>query len=154
MLARGAANGAGLGSDGAFFPRSNLSMFDWRWMATVPVPGVPVPAGGPTGGQGWRIWVGDVDAGLFLKLKGSDVSWNRQNGGTDLNPQTWANAGQGGIRVSFPAIINAYTGTHTLNQTTSMLFNFSMMATPTKGDYISSAEGKQEHYVKSRHFHW
>ena len=70
------ACGAGLASDGAFFPYSNLSKMAWKW--TDSAPGFNPIAGGPvTGGSGFRVWAGDVEAGLHLKLKGADPGWNR-----------------------------------------------------------------------------
>ena len=67
------AVGAGMGSDGGYFPTSNLSELDWRWSAAD---SERVSVGGGVG-AGWRVWLGDVDAGLYLKLKGREVAWNR-----------------------------------------------------------------------------
>lgn len=152
------ANGAGFGSDGGYFPTANVSKLDWKWAAPIKPGGPPVPAGGPVGGSGWRVWLGDVDAGLFLKLKGADLSWNRNNGGVD-DPESWSNGGKGGIRVNKYATITAYTGLRTTRAdrsnsgSSAMLFNFSLLATPVKGDYTSTATSKREHYVESRHYH-
>ena len=94
------ANGAGLASDGAFFPYSNLSELAWKWADSAA--GFNPIAGGPvTGGAGFRLWAGDVEAGLHLKLKGSDHGWNRPNGdpfgakqtadAAALTPPPWQN---------------------------------------------------------------
>ena len=92
------AVGAGFGDNGALFPASNTSVMHWRW-GTPTSPSNPGPAGNPSAPAGWRVWMGDVDAGLFLKLKGGDLSWNRARGGS-TPPASWANAGLGGINVS------------------------------------------------------
>ena len=99
------AVGAGLGDDGAYFPYHNLSEIAWRWTAQAQ-PGQQPVAGGPvTGGSGFRVWLGDVTAGLHLKLKGSDPGWNRPNGDPNAPGQaspgeqpfpTWANGNRGG----------------------------------------------------------
>jgi hypothetical protein len=146
------ANGAGMGSDGGFFPATNTSKLNWRWEQPPHRPGVPVPTGGPTGGNGWRVWLGDVDAGLFLKLKGAGLGWNRAQGDPAI-PASWSNGGRGGIQVTAEALIKASTGSQTITQGETMLFNFSLLATPVKGDYTSSPAGKAEHYTASRHYH-
>ena len=74
------AVGAGMGSDGGYFPRTDLAKLDWRWPTSAPDPKNSHPPGARArgqGGSGWRVWLGDVDAGIFLKLKGRGVAWNR-----------------------------------------------------------------------------
>lgn len=143
------AVGAGMGDDGGYCNRSALH---WQWNQSFPY-NKHVPAGGPVGPKGWRVWVGDVDAGLWLKLKGQTLDWNRGGGG-QVAPESWSNGGQGGIRVlgvdGEPATIEAFTGRAVPRR---MLFNFSLTATPVKGAYTSTVKGKYEHYVETRHFH-
>ena len=122
------AFGAGMGDDGAYFPYSNLSKLAWRW-TTLAKPGQPpVNAGGPpTGGSGFRLWAGDVHAGLHIKLKGKDEGWNRPTGdpmaGGKKKPAhpepfpTWANGNSGGWKTQVGAEsvqLIAYTGNHTI----------------------------------------
>ena len=96
------------------------------------------------------------------------MSWNRNQGGTQ-DPDSWSNNGKGGITVSSAATIKAYTGIRKVGESTqvnrnananentdasgAMLFNFSLLATPVKGDYTTTAASKREHYVESRHYH-
>ena len=163
------ACGAGLASDGAFFPYSNLSKLAWKW--TDSAPGFNPIAGGPvTGGTGFRVWAGDVDAGLHLKLKGSDPGWDRPSGdpfGTDSKqkkggggtPPAWQNGNLGGWRAVTDAASDtvqlvAYTGKMTLQPSQPpLLYNFSLMATPTKGGYLHTLKAKREHYHQFRHYH-
>ena len=166
------ACGAGLASDGAFFPYSNLSKLAWKW--TDSAPGFNPIAGGPvTGGSGFRVWAGDVEAGLHLKLKGADPGWNRPNGdafGPDsrqkrtaadaaLAPPAWQNGNLGGWEAGLPSddtvALVAYAGKRTLEagEASALLFNFSLIATPTKGAYLHTETAKREHYRQFRHYH-
>jgi len=115
---------------------------------------------------GWRFWAGDVNAGLFVKLKGTDLDWNRGQGGS-ISPVSWSNAGKGGIKVTEhgpnatlgtsrghgSVEFEAFSGARSLAPGASVTFNFSLLATPVKGDYQHTDEGKREHYVESRHYH-
>ena len=141
------AVGGGFGSDGNWFPKKNASLLNWSW--------------GESGTQGWRVWVGDVDVGLYLKLKGEEDEWNSANPTEVPLPRSWAglNGDSGGIRVDVAdnapesILISVFTGPVRPQQTLPLLFNFSLVATPTKGDYTHSQEGKREHYQLSRHYH-
>jgi hypothetical protein len=140
------AVGGGFGGDGNWFPKKNASLLNWSW--------------GESDAQGWRIWVGDVDAGLYLKLKGEEDEWNSANPTEAPLPRSWAglNGYSGGIRVDVAdnapesILLSAFTGP-VRSQTLPLQFNFSLVATPTKGDYTHSQEGKREHYQLSRHYH-
>lgn len=110
---------------------------------------------------GWRFWAGDVDAGLFVKLKGTELDWNSGEGGA-VAPASWSNAGKGGIKVTedgpnatsdTSVEFEAFSGARSLAPGASVTFNFSLLATPVKGDYQHTDEGKREHYVESRHYH-
>jgi hypothetical protein len=162
------AFGAGMGDDGGYFPYSNLSKLAWRWSDLAQPGQPPVKAGGPvTGGHGFRIWAGDVEAGLHIKLKGSDEGWNRPSGDpfgvskkggpTSPNPfPTWANGNLGGWMATAggdTTELVAFTGNRTLQAGAPLLFNFSLMATPVKGAYLHSETGKREHYEQFRHYH-
>lgn len=139
------AIGAGFGDNGDFFPWERVSDLNWQW------------GNRKNSKFGWRMWVGDVDAGLFIKLKGSDKSWNRAEGGLD---PSWSNNGLGGINVTIgkssrskTVNINAYTGFRLIKANQPITFNFSFVITPVKGDYQHTLEGKTEHYKNTRHFH-
>ena len=79
------AVGSGMGGDGGYFPTSNLSKLDWRWPAPESAEhhddisrNGGVSFGVHAGvGAGWRVWLGDANAGVYLKLKGREVAWNR-----------------------------------------------------------------------------
>lgn len=161
------AIGAGLGDDGAYFPYHNLSKIAWRWTAQAE-PGQQPVAGGPvTGGNGFRVWLGDVTAGMHLKLKGRDPGWNRPNGDPNAPGQaspgetpfpTWANGNRGGWSASVDnststVSMTGYTGKRSILAGETLLFNFSIMPTPTKGAYLTSLKAKEEHYHQFRHYH-
>ena len=148
------ASGAGLGGYGSFYPK-NLSTMAWSWAAPATPPGTPVPAGGPHSAQGWRVFMGDVDAGMYVKLKGEAAAWDTTRGTDTERPVSWANNGTGGIRVTPPATIHAFTGPRRVVKGVAgrLVFNVSLIPTPVKGDYTGTLEGKQEHYLHTRHYH-
>ena len=177
------ADGAGLGDMGGRFPSEAPGTMDWKW-ATPGQPTPHTPAGGPPSAHGWRTWLGDVDAGLYLKLKGMDKSWNRGNGADDPSTAAWSNGGKGGVTFEVVAggdqggddmsgtssdngnsngsgsgsgsgtvRVTAFTSALTLHRGTSITFNVTILATPVKGDYQHTPEGKREHYKTFRHWH-
>lgn len=144
------AVGGGFGSDGDWYPAQNASLLNWSWSHYATT-------------RGWRLWIGDVDAGLYLKLKGKEDEWNSANPTEAPLPISWAgsNGRSGGIRVASAddsstdtgsVLVTAFTGP-VRAQDMPLVFNFSLVATPTKGDYTHSYEGKREHYQRSRHYH-
>lgn len=161
------AIGAGLGDNGAYFPYHNLSKIAWKWTAHAQAGQQPVAGGPVTGGTGFRVWLGDVAAGLHLKLKGSDPGWNRPNGDPNAPGQaspgeqpfpTWANGNRGGWAAAVDnstrtVSMMGYTGRRAIRAGEPLLFNFSITPTPVKGAYLTSLEGKEEHYHQFRHYH-
>jgi hypothetical protein len=139
------AVGGGFGDDGDFFPK-NCTALDWSWRRFNHDTLAP---------SGWRLWVGDVDAGVFLKLKGAEDAWNEANPGGASIPSSWAGGSgmNGGIRISRSeqrqpgplqsrqVQIEAFSGPVELRRDAPpLLFNFSLVVTPTKGDYVHSDE--------------
>jgi hypothetical protein len=153
------AIGAGMESDGGAFPYANISKMEWRW-TNAAGPGQQPVAGGPvTGKDGFQVWAGDADAGLFVKLKGAGSKWNCPTGEMERGSgvESWANGNRGGWSASVNSdgsIVQliAAAGNRTLSAG-SLLFNFSMVPTPTKGAYTTTTKAKHEHYTLWRHFH-
>ena len=135
---------------------------NWSWRdfaKTVPDP--HAPAGDPVSPAGWRIWLGDVDAGLFLKFKGSESSWNEAapRSASITPPSSWAgeNLTSGSLNISqigeSVQILATSGSSLDLKKSAPLVFNFTFHVTPVKGDYTYSSEGRYEHYVSTRHFH-
>mmetsp|Transcript_7851 Transcript_7851/g.27432 ORF Transcript_7851/g.27432 Transcript_7851/m.27432 type:complete len:667 (-) Transcript_7851:588-2588(-) len=173
------AVGGGLGDDGEAL--ANAQRLDWRWK-NVPGADSRNPSGSPSVQGGWRLWVGDVDAGLFVKLKGADAAWDQAAGSKDLRFNPWAaGAGAGGYTatrrpgqrdngpraswapaarvqkaagVDLTAFVDDadYFASY-LGADGSLAFNFSMLPTPVKGAYTSTRAAKREHYAEARHYH-
>jgi len=164
------ANGGGLADNGGWFPTENPSLMNWSWKDFNRKTYDPnTPAGGPPEPSGWRMWLGDVDAGIFLKLKGDSVAWNEASpraGSRGFEPPlSWAgqDGSSGSLNVSSSASsispssssirVEARSGPIQVLSGDGLRFNFTLMATPTKGDWTHTAEGKRGHYLYSRHYH-
>lgn len=137
------ANGGGFSDNGDFFPSSDPSKLNWSWRdfdSTVPDPNAP--AGDPVSAAGWRLWLGDVNAGLFLKFKGVESGWNEAapRSGSVSAPSSWAgeNFTSGSINVSLTnnhvVEVMATSGSSLeLEQFVPLVFNFTFHITPVKG---------------------
>ena len=78
-------------------------------------------------------------------------------GGIVLNPPAWQNGNLGGWEAALPAggdtvQLVAYAGKRSLVAGGALLFNFSAMATPTKGNYLHTETAKREHVSSQRRF--
>jgi len=85
------------------------------------------------------LWVGDVNAGLQLKLKSDNYSRPLVNiyySKKPLNmPPSWFNEGKGGCTVTDEegcALIRAYSGERVLRAGETLRFDFSLLITPLK----------------------
>ena len=153
------ANGGGYSDNGGYFPApGNESSLDWSWKDfNSKTPDPHAPAGDPVSPAGWRLWLGDVDAGLFLKLKGSELAWNSASpnpASVPDPPRSWSGAsGKSGtikVRKDEPSNIVSVAANTGPTAATPLVFNFSILATPVKGDYTHTAAGRREHYEKTR----
>ena len=132
------------------FTSSSHRMVVRDFAKTVPDPNAPVTIRFSC----WmENWFGDVDAGLFLKFKGSESSWNEAAPSSESvrPPSSWAGANltSGSLNISQigeNVQILATSGS-SLDLTTPLVFNFTFHVTPVKGDYTYTSEGKYEHYV-------
>lgn len=82
-----------------------------------------------------QIWIGDADAGLQCKLKGSAETWDIQNLRASGLPDSWSNGGRGGCTVTEEGeavVVRAYTGERELKQGQSIEFRFGLLITPVK----------------------
>ncbi len=81
------------------------------------------------------LWIGDVNAGLYLKIKDKADSWNLYNHrGTGL-PETWANGGEGYCEIEERGdrvVTSVHTGPMMLAMGTDLEFHFGMLITPVK----------------------
>ena len=82
------------------------------------------------------VWLGDVDAGLHLKLLGDTDDWSNQ---LDLKergiPSSWGNNGNGGINLTAQSnqyFVYAYTGARSMTAGQTLTFRFRLMVTPFK----------------------
>ena len=85
------------------------------------------------------VWLGDVNAGLQLKLKGENYSRPLVNiyyAKKPLNmPPSWSNEGRGGCTVTEEpgiVLIRAYSGPRTIRAGETLHFDFSLLLTPVK----------------------
>ena len=142
------ASGAALGADGGLRP-PNASTLDWTWASTR----LTIDS------AFWKVWLGDSDAGLLLKLRGSSLEWDRVEGGWGPPLESWAGADRsGGMRFNGSAAsdevtVTAYAGEPPASAE-PQVFNCTLLATPVKGrGFLHSREAKQQHYEQMRIYH-
>lgn len=81
------------------------------------------------------VWIGGVNGGLNLKLKHTEEVWELYNYQKTGLPESWANHGKGGCRITFGengADLRAYSGSRTLKAGESVVFRYSLQITPLK----------------------
>ncbi len=81
------------------------------------------------------IWIGDVDAGLHCKLKGSKDIWELYSLKASGVPKSWNNDGKGGCHVftdGDAVILKAYSGERLIKIGEELEFCFSLLITPLK----------------------
>lgn len=93
--------------------------WDWKWSANA----------------NNVVWLGDVEAGLCLKLKPPEDRWDLcwiPNAGYD----DWANEGKGGCSVTEAGedtvLLRAFTGPRFMAKGEGLALNFGLLATPVK----------------------
>ncbi|MFH1743681.1 MAG: glycoside hydrolase domain-containing protein, partial [bacterium] len=96
------------------------------------------------------LWIGDVDAGLHCKLKGTEDSWDLYTLQASGIPESWGNSGRGGCVVAEEGAgqvaIKAYSGRRELKSGDELQFNFGLLITPVKP--LDPAHWKQRYYHK------
>ncbi len=81
------------------------------------------------------LWIGNAQAGMQCKLKGSVDTWDSADLRANGIPKSWGNNGRGGWLIteeSDKVISNAYSGPRTLQAGETIEFNFGLLATPVK----------------------
>jgi hypothetical protein len=82
-----------------------------------------------------QLWIGDVDAGIALKLKHVEDRWDLYNLKQTGTYRDWSNGGQGGCTVreeGETVIVRAYAGPRKVAAGETLHFNFGLMITPFK----------------------
>jgi hypothetical protein len=94
------------------------------------------------------LWLGDVEAGLHCKLKGTEDTWDLYNLRTSGIPTAWGNGGRGGCTVgedgADTVLICAYSGPRRLKPGETLHFNFGLLITPVKP--LDPAHWSQRYY--------
>jgi len=93
------------------------------------------------------LWLGEVEAGLHCKLKGTEDTWDLYNLKSSGIPQAWGNEGKGGCNVSEignTVTISAYSGERIIEPDEELLFCFGLLITPVKT--LDSSHWNQRYY--------
>lgn len=81
------------------------------------------------------VWIGEVDAGLQLKLCPPKEAWQLVELTETGIPESWSNGGKGGcdiVEESDSVLVKAYTGKRTLKAGQPIDFRFRLLITPFK----------------------
>lgn len=106
----------GMGKQGGYTPEK----LEWKWQQEY---------------ANNMIWIGDVNAGMQLKLKHLVPDWKLATFESTGPYRDWSNDGKGGCRVissSDEVRVTAYTGAKTLKKGEEMVLNFGLLITPLK----------------------
>lgn len=79
------------------------------------------------------VWLGDVPAGLQIKLKGPEEKWDLT--GIPELPRGWSNGGKGGCTVrdeDGPIVLRAYSGARHFEANEEETYRFGLLITPLK----------------------
>jgi len=82
-----------------------------------------------------QIWVGEVDAGLQVKLKGNHETWDISDLKSWGIPESWGNGGKGGCNVveeGEAVVIRAYSGARAFKKGQTLEYRFGLLPTPVK----------------------
>jgi hypothetical protein len=86
-----------------------------------------------------EVWMGDVNGGLKIKLKGANYKRQLVNiyyeFGPLNEPESWGNGKKGGIDITSQGnttLLNAYSGDRVLKKGETYHFNFDLLVTPFK----------------------
>ena len=107
----------GLGRTGGYRPK------EWRWTWDI-------------ARANNSVWIGEVAAGLYCKLKDSQDSWTLGSLHEAGLPAAWDNGGKGGCTVTEESndvvVVRAYSGDRTLKAGETLEFCFGLLITPVK----------------------
>ncbi|MCS6859162.1 MAG: DUF6067 family protein [Abditibacteriales bacterium] len=105
----------GMGKRGGYRPR------EWRWKWSKRADNM--------------VWIGEVDAGLQLKLCPPQDAWQTVELSATGIPASWSNGGRGGCNIveeGNAVLLKAYTGARVMKAGEAMDFHFRLLITPFK----------------------
>ena len=112
----------------------DLAPLQWRWGAGL---------------GNYQVWLGDVSAGLRLRLTGATEAFESPQhllSAADLDRTAWHNGGRGGAAVSRGGVVRAHSGARTLRAGSSVSFTFELLLTPCKPLDTAAHFGRHRHY--------
>jgi hypothetical protein len=120
---------------------------EWKWTNT---------SGDP------MVWLGRIEAGIFLKLRGSGPDWEDPDFSKDYPtipfiPRSWggthAVSGQFGCNISAGGNVVAYSGPRTLNAGESITYQFDLAVTPSKVLNMSKHFAERYYQISGDGYH-
>jgi hypothetical protein len=106
----------GMGRKGGYRPK------EWQWKWDVQR-------------SNSQVWIGDVNAGLSLKLKHLEDRWDLYNLRQSGTYRDWSNDGKGGCTIredGDQVVISAFTGSRRIAAGEEVQLNFGLLITPLK----------------------
>ena len=82
------------------------------------------------------VWIGTTRAGVRVSLKGESDLWQAaepyDSHSAPPTPESWGNAGKGGVTVAENGTVSCFTGFRTVKKNGVLTFKFSVMITPVR----------------------
>lgn len=93
------------------------------------------------------VWIGDYNAGLQLKFRGPEDTWDLYDLKLTGIPKSWGNSGKGGCTVSEEVdqvMVRAFSGERRLHPDEELQLRFALLVTPVKP--LDRAHWDQRYY--------
>ena len=103
------------------------------------------------------VWVGEVDGGLNVNLKGEEAEWEVPFGMEAKVPVAWSGTGGGDVLVvdeGGAAVVRARAGAHKVSPTKPLTLRFSLLITPVRDRRSGLGAHASQRYYHTKYSDW
>ena len=103
------------------------------------------------------MWVGEVDGGLNVNLKGEEAEWEVPFGMEAKVPPAWSGTGGGDVLVvdeGGAAVVRARAGAHKVSPTKPLTLRFSLLITPVRDRRSGLGAHASQRYYHTKYSDW